>query len=281
METDLVRRILIGGTVLALVIAGVILAQWQWFQPIFGALTALVAAAAQWEYYRLAAHKGARPAIWMGIGAGIFFMAIHWFQSVGWLPIGMSALGLGLAGFVVACFFLIRRDQGIAGLATSIFGILYVIVPFSLLFDLLFYYPARHATSGWWWFFYIVGVPVVSDMGAYFIGKLVGRHRLAPNLSPGKTWEGTVGGVLVGVAFAIIWWLFGMEQIVFWWAVVLGAILAVVGQVADLVESLFKRDAGVKDSNQVPGLGGVLDVVDSLLFSIPAGYIFLRLFVGS
>lgn len=281
METELVRRITFGSVAVALVVAAVILAQWQWFYPIFGGLTALVAAAAQWEYYKLAEKKGARPAIWTGIGAGVFFLAVHWFQSVGWLPTGMSTLALGLAAFAVAGFFLISRQEGITGLATSIFGILYVIVPFGLIYDLLFYYPARYATSGWWWFFFIVGVTVASDMGAYFTGKLFGRHRLAPKLSPGKTWEGTAGGVVIGIGFALVWWLFGIDQLPFWWAVVLGVTFAVVGQVGDLVESLFKRDAGVKDSNQIPGLGGVLDVVDSLLFTIPAGYLFMRLFVGS
>jgi phosphatidate cytidylyltransferase len=281
MGTDLGRRIVLGGLALAGVIVAIILLQWDWWRPVFAALVALVAAAAQWEYYRLAGVKGLRPAVWMSIGAGIFFLAVHWFQSMGCLAPGTSALGLGLAGFAVACFFLGRQQAGIAGLATSIFGIVYVIVPFGLFYDILFYYPAHHHTIGWWWFFYVVGVTVLTDAGAYFIGKFFGRHKMTPNLSPGKTWEGTAGGVVVGVAFAIVWWLFGVEQTEFWMAVVLGAIVAIVGQVADLVESLFKRDAEVKDSNVIPALGGVLDVVDSLLFTLPAVYIFMRLTIGA
>jgi phosphatidate cytidylyltransferase len=114
-----------------------------------------------------------------------------------------------------------------------------------------------------------------SDIGAYTFGRLFGRHKLAPRVSPGKTWEGLGGAVVfaavVSLAFALI---FGIMRV--WIAPVFGATMAVVGQLSDLSESMLKRDAQQKDSsNRVPGFGGILDVIDSPLFAAPCAYLFL------
>ncbi|MEN6333572.1 MAG: phosphatidate cytidylyltransferase [Phycisphaerales bacterium] len=113
-----------------------------------------------------------------------------------------------------------------------------------------------------------------SDIGAYAFGRLFGRHKLAPRVSPGKTWEGLGGAVVfaavVSFAFAAA---FGIMRV--WVAPVFGAIMAVVGQLSDLSESMLKRDAQQKDSsNRVPGFGGILDVIDSPLFAAPCAYLF-------
>ena len=114
-----------------------------------------------------------------------------------------------------------------------------------------------------------------SDIGAYTFGKLFGRHKLAPRVSPGKTWEGLGGAVvfaaLVSLAFGAVSGIMGVLA-----APVFGAIMAVVGQLSDLSESMLKRDAQQKDSsNRVPGFGGILDVIDSPLFAAPCAYLFL------
>jgi phosphatidate cytidylyltransferase len=116
-----------------------------------------------------------------------------------------------------------------------------------------------------------------SDIGAYTFGKLFGKHKLAPRVSPGKTWEGLAGAILaamvVSIAFAAV---VGIMKV--WLAPLFGAGMAVIGQLSDLAESMLKRDAQQKDSsNRVPGFGGILDVVDSLLFAAPAAYVFFRL----
>lgn len=119
----------------------------------------------------------------------------------------------------------------------------------------------------------------VCDSFALFGGKRFGKHKLCPSVSPNKTWEGSICGALsaivVGAILCFVPWYNGVD----WWIVVLGAFVAsTLGQIGDLVESLFKRMIGVKDSsNLIPGHGGVLDRVDSLLFSIPTAYFFLRL----
>ena len=116
-----------------------------------------------------------------------------------------------------------------------------------------------------------------SDIGAYTFGKLFGKHKLSPRVSPGKTWEGLAGAIVaaavVSIAFALV---FGIMRV--WLAPIFGACMAVVGQLSDLAESMLKRDAQQKDSSsRVPGFGGILDVVDSLLFAAPLAYVFFRL----
>ncbi|MGB0768471.1 MAG: phosphatidate cytidylyltransferase [Phycisphaeraceae bacterium] len=110
------------------------------------------------------------------------------------------------------------------------------------------------------------------DIGAYFTGRAIGRHKLIPWLSPGKTWEGLVGGVALSAAVS----LFTLKPLMdlHWaYALTVGALLAIVGQAGDLLASMFKRDAAVKDSGQsIPGFGGVLDVVDSPLLVAPIAY---------
>jgi phosphatidate cytidylyltransferase len=117
-------------------------------------------------------------------------------------------------------------------------------------------------------------VPKVCDIGAYFTGRLLGRHRMSPVLSPKKTWEGAAGGIIAGASVAI-----GIDQLwvpvtSYWWSAgCLGLALAVAGILGDLAESLIKRDAMRKDASQImPGFGGVLDVIDSILFAAPVAY---------
>jgi phosphatidate cytidylyltransferase len=116
-----------------------------------------------------------------------------------------------------------------------------------------------------------------ADIGAYTFGSLFGRHKLAPRVSPGKTWEGmagaTVFATIISLAFAAV---FGILKI--WPALAFGAGIAVIGQLSDLTESMLKRDARQKDSsNRVPGFGGILDVIDSPLFAAPFAYLFFTL----
>ena len=133
--------------------------------------------------------------------------------------------------------------------------------------------------AGAWWLFLVVGATWAMDIAAYGVGKAIGRHKLCPTISPGKTIEGAIGGLLgaVAVAWAMGTWL-GLSATQ---AVLLGALLGIGGQAGDLFESLLKRRAGVKDSGTLlPGHGGVLDRFDSLLFNAPIAYYVIRVFVG-
>jgi phosphatidate cytidylyltransferase len=121
-----------------------------------------------------------------------------------------------------------------------------------------------------------------ADIGAYFGGRALGRHKLIAWLSPGKTWEGLVCGLatsaLVGLACSLIWHA-RLSTLTWWKALLFGAVIGAVGQLGDLLESLMKRDAKVKDSGDIiPGFGGLLDVIDSPLLAAPAAYLLFSLF---
>jgi phosphatidate cytidylyltransferase len=139
---------------------------------------------------------------------------------------------------------------------------------------------------------YLIVVVKASDVGAYLVGITCGRHKMFPRISPGKTWEGLAGGFIAGLLASVaVFWIwrdpasatlsakFGVLSISFGHTLFLGAFLAAVGVIGDLVESLLKRSANLKDSGCIfPGMGGILDVLDSLLFAAPALYFYLRWF---
>jgi phosphatidate cytidylyltransferase len=138
----------------------------------------------------------------------------------------------------------------------------------------------RGLEDGRWWLFLVVLTVWITDTGAYFVGRLIGRHKMAPGVSPGKTWEGAVAGEVWGFAAVL-----GLKEafsldLVLAHAAVLGLLLPAVAQVGDLAESAIKRGLGVKDSSGlVPGHGGITDRLDSLLFAIPVLYYDLVWFV--
>lgn len=127
----------------------------------------------------------------------------------------------------------------------------------------------------------LIATVKLSDAAAYFVGRAVGKTKLAPGLSPGKTVEGSLGGILggcLGVALCVYLvapWIFGLTiDKAWWWVLAYGVIVTAAGMFGDLAESLIKRDTGTKDSSRwLPGLGGVLDVVDSLVFAAPVSYL--------
>lgn len=132
---------------------------------------------------------------------------------------------------------------------------------------------------------YLVAVVKISDVGAFFAGRSLGRHKLSPRLSPKKTWEGLAGGIVSSVVVSLLFYhgtdgMLGRIQFGVWDAVVLGVVLPVVGVMGDLFESLLKRASQIKDSGTlIPGMGGVLDVLDSLLFGAPVFYAYAALFL--
>ena len=170
----------------------------------------------------------------------------------------------------------------------TLFGILYVGLLWNFLTKLLLFgRPPDFAASiywpGRWLLLYAVFAAKFTDIGAYLVGCAIGRHNLIPRISPGKSWEGVFGGVFVGT-LAGTWLVWGLRDVfaplgLTWLrALPLGLVLSVCAVVGDLTESLFKRAANVKDSGGVvPGMGGTLDVLDSILFTAPAVYLFLRL----
>jgi len=180
---------------------------------------------------------------------------------------------------------LIKIEGSLVRIAATLLGVIYIAVPISMVALIL--YGSSSATylhyEGKIWLFYVVVVVKSQDIFAYFGGKLFGRHKIAPRISPKKTWEGTIIGILasggISVLFAYICQQWGCNFFYAWyWALFLGILLALIGQFGDAIESLFKRDAKIKDSNIIPGIGGLLDLFDSMILAFPVIY-FIKMYL--
>jgi phosphatidate cytidylyltransferase len=193
-----------------------------------------------------------------------------------------AAIVASVAAFVVVgSLMFYSRKKTVEGVVAATGGTLFAFAYLGLLFGFLLAIRREHSA---WLVLSVLLITKSCDIGAYFTGRAIGRHKLIPWLSPGKTWEGLAGGVALATALGIVGaWLSqqtSLEQgYALWQGAVLGAILALVGQLGDLLASLLKRDAGIKDSSNVlPGFGGVLDVIDSPLLAGPAAFWVLIVF---
>lgn len=245
---------------------------------------AFLAAVGVWEYGQLMICKGMTPALKWMMGAAAF-QVIALYASLVFVDFPQFPVLVLFASMML--FFLLHFRESTHALRTvaaEFFSIAYVAAPLSLVLGVL--YPTDYMgipQEGRWWLVYLLFVTKVADVGAYFVGRLWGKHKLSPLLSPKKTVEGAIAGFFSALLGSIIVqqsgvYFFGSEfSLSLWEAIGLGMLIGVVGQIGDLAESLLKRDADVKDSNRLPGLGGVLDMVDSLLFTTPIVYFFIRM----
>lgn len=164
--------------------------------------------------------------------------------------------------------FLKQFKQGsspISTIACTLLGLLYITFPIATLYQIDFLLPE----SGMWWLLYLVIVVKLSDTVAFFVGSRVGKNKLAPYISPKKTVEGAIGGLFGSVIGSLSFHIFSPLPIGFWESIILGLVLGLLAALGDLSESLLKREVAIKDSSHLPGLGGLLDIFDSLLFPTP------------
>ncbi len=281
---DLNRRLIVSSVVGAVVALLIAFSTSSFVSVLLMCCVAALVGIGVWEYAQLASNKGIKPQTrWMIVAAVATVIALYAslvFVDFPQLPILVIFVSMVL-------FFLLHfRDPSAALYTTAVefFGIAYVAAPLSLMLGVL--YPVAHlgiAQEGRWWLVYLIVVTKITDVGAYFVGRLWGHNKLSPTLSPKKTVEGAVAGfisALIGsVCVQYVGTLcFGEHfSLSFYESIWLGMLIGVFGQIGDLAESLLKRDAVVKDSNTLPGLGGVLDMVDSLLFTTPIVYFFIRM----
>jgi phosphatidate cytidylyltransferase len=264
------KRVLTALILIPLVLVLVFLGPgWQW---LFTLAVAAVAALAAWEYLGLAQKTGANPPR-VAVVVAILALFAGNFQ---WPDQTAATLGILSLGLLFYCTFSQPAEQMIAAASTSIFCLFYVG------FTLLALPMLREETNGPSLVAFLLCVVWAGDIAALYVGNAWGRHKLAPALSPGKTWEGALGSVagsllaaggLLGLThlFVTQWdkvWLSYPEDASYW--LVLAVVVNVAAQVGDLTESALKRSAGVKDSGcLLPGHGGVLDRVDALLVAAP------------
>ena len=250
----------------------------------------VVIARALWEFYTICEVKGLRTfKIWGVIGAvalvsgSWFVFGLQRFRS----PSDFPALSydFDIVILVVFAFGVFVRQfpqktdsQGIETMAVTFFGLVYVAWLCNFATRINFATP-----NGRFWVMYLVVVTKFTDIGAYLIGTMFGRHKMTPRISPKKSWEGTAGGIAFAVGSSLICMHLLRDKLVpegldVTHAVVLGLLLGSAAAVGDLAESLIKREADVKDSSTwLPGHGGALDLIDSLLFTAPLLYVYMRL----
>lgn len=231
------------------------------------------------EYFGMLRRKGARCFPRFGVIAGVLFTLVSFLQhrlNPG-LPLVEITAGLIVFGLFVRRLVRPEIESGTESVSLTLLGMVYVA-------GMLHYLQGIYFTTGEhgaWFILYFVIVTKFSDVGGYGIGSLLGRHKMFPRISPGKTWEGFFGAVGVATLASLIFAHFAqsrMPGVLFTHALILGVLLGTGAVAGDLVESLLKRETGVKDSGGfLPGIGGVLDLVDSLLFNAPIMYAFLFL----
>jgi phosphatidate cytidylyltransferase len=252
-------RVISGAALAAAAVAAIL-----WL-PLVGlrVLTCLIAAIAAHEYVRVAgaAHGVSQWLLIAAVGVTCALISAGRTIDAAWI------LLVALAWVAIEVLFLGRtiHQAGVSVIAPAYIGL-----PMGML-------VAIHADAGWQATVLLLATVVVSDSGQYYSGRAFGRRPLAPAISPKKTVEGAVGGVVLGTAFMAIAssYVFpGSSRIA---AALLGATIVLLGICGDLFESRLKRTAGMKDSSSlIPGHGGVLDRIDALLFAIPAFYLYLR-----
>ncbi|MEE9369005.1 MAG: phosphatidate cytidylyltransferase [Pontiella sp.] len=253
----------------------------------------LFAGVATWEFYGLLGAVGVKASTKWGISSGLIFVTATWFNSLGK---HISYNGFSISDNMLWCILLIvitsnlfrilaypNLRKGLDSCMATILGLIYIPLLWSFVIRL---FLMGDLSKPGWAAFYVILCMKMADSGGYFFGMRFGKHKLAQTISPKKSWEGLIGGVVFCVTVNVIWWIVSKGHInsaisfSLGHALVLGFLFPIVGTLGDLVESMFKRAVDVKDSNtMVYGLGGILDMVDSILFAAPMLYIYIELFL--
>jgi phosphatidate cytidylyltransferase len=250
------------------------------------------------EFLKLTTHYAVQPltpATYAFVALFFIFVIVASTNRTPLVETAATLYGLALASALAPFVFLTlamgarRADfqlaRGYPAAAASSFAFAYIAIPMALLVEI------RRQPAGAIWTIYALLAVWAGDIFAYFVGKTMGRHRMAPEISPKKTWEGAVASILASVIVGALWMqhapaissallrmglidrrdgMFGLEQPQLWPIILLSAVVNIAAQLGDLVESLIKRGAGVKDSGTIlPGHGGMLDRIDAMLFAVP------------
>jgi phosphatidate cytidylyltransferase len=242
------------------------------------------------EFYGMVGANGLPRFKWLGLAGGVALVSVLFLHLSGLAkaPVGAAELELSILA-VLLLALLVRRvfahpaPPSFSMVGHTMLGVLYVSCLLGFLLKIYFFSAPDGAqfNPGFCLLFFILATKC-SDIGAYSLGSLIGRHKMIPSVSPAKTWEGFAGAILLSTAAAMVmahyWGDTRLGGMTLTHAAALGPVLAVGAVFGDLVESVFKRDSGVKDSGAFfPGIGGILDLLDSLLFNAPLMFLYLRL----
>ena len=261
------------------------------YEILFWLLISVFGLIALLEFYRMLDHAKLPNFKITGLICGAILLAgsFHYFSTVG--PAESYDFEVAVLLFFLLTVFArqmfarLRHDEPLRTMAYTLFGLLYVLWLFNFITKILYLTPRSTSgiVTGQFYVLYLIAVTKFSDMGAYLTGSVIGRHLMSPHISAKKTWEGFFGAL--GLALLSSLTLFklmpGHLSMLTWThATVLGLLLGFAAVIGDLAESIIKRSTGVKDSGGLlPGIGGALDLIDSLLFTAPLLFFYLRLVI--
>ena len=262
------------------------------YELAFFVLIGAVGLLALWEFYEMLENRGLPNFKITGMicGAAMLVGSFYYFSVYG--PARSYDYEMAVLLFFLLTVFTrqmfsgLRDDAPLRTMAYTLFGLLYVLWLYNFVTKIVYVMPrtAAGAVTGQFYVLYCIAITKFSDMGAYLTGSAIGRHPLVPHISPKKTWEGFFGALAFSLLASLgLYAVMPGHLAVLNWthAVVLGLLLGFAAVVGDLAESIIKRSTGVKDSgNMLPGIGGALDLIDSLLFTAPLLFFYLRLVIG-
>jgi phosphatidate cytidylyltransferase len=240
---------------------------------LFTTLISIAGLVALWEYYRLVLRSEGKSisSIILLWGYGVNF-AIIWSTFLVGPDLSVGVIGLNLLVVALVSLFQFKTDQTVLDVVIrQLQGIIYIPVLLSFLVLI------REGSSGMIWVFVLLAVVFAGDTSAYYVGSYLGRHKLSPAVSPGKTIEGSIGGLAANLLLGAIAKYVFLPGLAWGLSLLFFLSVGIAGQVGDLFESELKRSSGIKDSGAIlPGHGGILDRIDALLFASPVAYIFIR-----
>jgi phosphatidate cytidylyltransferase len=228
------------------------------------------------EFYQLAAQKAVQPNRFLGVAASFILGVQIYFYGDG----GIWLTTIVFVVILIGVELFRNKGSALQNTGATLLGFAYVAGLWSFLLlirELPRHVNVSYSSAGTWLVMLLVTV-WVCDTAAYFVGLGFGRHKLFERVSPKKTWEGAIGGLIFGILMAAACHYWFVRELRLIDSIVIGLLVGTVGQLSDLAESLFKRDAGVKDSSSlIPGHGGVLDRFDSEMLVAPLVYLYLVL----
>ena len=261
------------------------------FEILFWVLISVFGLIALWEFYGMLDHRGLPNFKVTGMicGAVMLVGSFYYFAKMG--PARSYDFEVAVLLFFLLTMFArqlfarLRGDEPLQTMAYTLFGLLYVLWLYNFITKIVYVVPrsSTGAVTGQFYVLYLITVTKFSDMGAYLTGSVIGRHQMIPHISPKKTWEGFGGALVFSLLSSLALYKLmpgHLSVLTVAHATALGLLLGFVAVIGDLAESIIKRSTGVKNSgNMLPGIGGALDLVDSLLFTAPLLFFYLRLVI--